>query len=223
MRKQTLFVGAILGCLALGRAFAEDAPKPYVTDTEYGELVKLIDDAQNTVMGLITGLSDEQWNFKQNPDRWSVGECVEHIARSEKALLELSKQVIASPRDPEWFTRTNGKIDLLRQVVPNRGPQGQGGVQAPAEIRPTENWDRAHAIQEFYKAHGEVRAFVETMNRDIKDHTSQHPVPQIGWINGYDWLNLLTLHVVRHSKQIVEVQQDAKYPKKAAAAGAAAE
>ncbi len=223
MRKLYLFLGMMAACLPLCVAVAEDAPKPYVTDEEYAQLVKEIDEAQTLVMGHISGLTDEQWNFKQNPDRWSVGECTEHIARSEKAILEMVKQVISSPRDPEWFTRTKGKVDILRQVVPMRGPQGQGGVQAPTEIRPTENWDRARAIREFYVTHGELRAYVETMDRNIKDHTMQHPVPALNWLNAYDWLNLIPLHVIRHSKQILEVQQDPKYPKKAAAAGAAAE
>jgi hypothetical protein len=192
-----------------------------VTDEEYAQLIKEIDDAQDQVMGFITGITDEQWNFKQNPNRWSVGECVEHIARSERAILDMVKQVISSPRDPEWYSRTKGKVELLRQVVPQRGPQGQGGFQAPTEIQPTEKWDRAKAIKEFYITHGELRAYVETMDRNIKDHTMQHPAPPLNWLNAYDWLNLIPLHVTRHGKQILEVQQDPKYPKNAAAGAAA--
>jgi hypothetical protein len=213
MKKAFVFLMAAVLSLSAARAIAEDAPKPTVTDEEYAQLVKEIDDAQTLVMSHISGLTDEQWNFKQNPDRWSVGECTEHIARSERAILEMVKQVIASPRDPEWYTRTKGKTEILRQVVPNRGPQGQGGVQAPTEIRPTEHWDRARAIKEFYNTHGELRAYVETMDRNIKDHTAQHPVPALNYLNAYDWLNLIPLHVIRHSKQILEVQQDPKYPK----------
>jgi len=203
----------LIACAFPIAAFAEDATSPSLTDQEYAELIQQIDDNQARVLGLISGLSDEQWNFKQNDNRWSVAECTEHIVRSQRAILETIRQVIASPRDPEWATKTAGKTAFVRQIVPNRGPQGAGGVQAPQEIRPTEHWDRARAIREFYDAQGEIRAYVETMDRAIKDHTSQHPVPQIGWLNAYDWLNLLTMHTVRHSKQIVEVQEDANYPK----------
>jgi hypothetical protein len=105
----------------------------------------------------------------------------------------------------------------VRQVVPNRNPGGAGGFTAGGEVLPSEGWDRAHAIREFYKNHGELRAYVETMQRDIKDRTFQNPFPAIGWLNAYDWLNLAALHVVRHSKQIAERQQDPKYPKKVAA------
>jgi hypothetical protein len=219
MLKRSLVLFVVAAFLPFA-AFADAASDATITGAEYAELIKQIEDNQDRLLGLISGLSDEQWNFKQNPDRWSVGECTEHIVRSQRSILDLVKQVLASPRDPEWATKTAGKTAIVRQVVPSRGPQGQGGVQAPAEIRPTEHWDRAHAIREFYAAQGEVRAYVETMDRAIKDHTMQHPVPALGWMNGYDWLNLLTMHTVRHSKQIVEVQEDPNYPKGGATTGA---
>jgi len=203
----------LFACAVSVAAFAEDAASPALTRDEYAELIQQIEDNQDRVLGLISGLTDEQWTFKQNESRWSVAECTEHIVRSQRAILQTVKDVISSPRDPDWATKTAGKTAFVRQIVPNRGPQGAGGVQAPQEIRPTEHWDRARAIREFYDAQGEVRAYLETMDRAIKDHTSQHPVPQIGWLNAYDWLNLLTMHTVRHSKQIIEVQEGANYPK----------
>jgi uncharacterized damage-inducible protein DinB len=215
-------VGFLLFSVASGYAFGEEAPSPYLSDRELAELVALLDDVQDELMGRISGLTEEQWSFKQNPDRWSVGECVEHIARSEAALLGRIEELVAGPADPEWYSRTYGKLAVLRQYVPNRGPQGQGGRQAPEEIRPTEHWGRGRAIAELYATHGRVRAFVETMDRDIKSRTMESSVPAFGWLNAHDWLNSLALHVVRHTKQIVEVQEDPNYPAKPAATAAAA-
>jgi hypothetical protein len=39
-------------------------------------------------------------------------------------------------------------------------------------------------------------------------------------LNAHDWLTLATLHVVRHTKQIIEVQEDPSYPGKPASTGA---
>lgn len=195
-------------------SFGEESPSPRVTDEEFRELVAILDDGQDMLLGLITGLTAEQWNFKPNADRWSVAECVEHITRTEQAILAMIQQVIAGPRDPEWYSRTNGKLELVRDFVPNRNPGGAGGLNAPLEVRPSEQWDRARAIREFYTAHGALRAYVETMQRDIKDRTFMNPFPAINWMNAHDWLNLAGLHVVRHSKQIIEVQADPSYPKK---------
>lgn len=192
-----------------------DGPSPSLTDEEFAELVKSHDQSLNMLLGLISGLSDEQWTFKQNAKRWSVGECVEHIVRSEHALFQSAVKAMQNPPDPEWYERTKGKAALIRRLIPNRNPGGVGGAQAPQEIQPTEKWGREKAIKEFYKIHGEVRAYIETMPREIKNHTVKHPFPIFGWLNAHDWLLYLPLHTVRHCKQIIEVQADPKYPKKA--------
>ncbi len=216
------FIALVVLLLAPAALAVADDPSPYLTDEEFADLVKEMDSSQDMLLGLISGLSDEQWNFKQNADRWSVGECAEHIVRSEHALFDYAKNAMKNPPDPEWFTRTKDKADFLRKVMPNRNPGGVGGAQAPMEIRPTEHWDRAKTIQEFYKIHGEVRAYIETMPREIKNRTFEHPFPIFNWLNAYDWLLYVPLHTVRHSKQIVEVQQDPNYPKKPAPVSAAA-
>ena len=210
-----LMAGALIAGPGL-RAMAADAPSPYLTDEEFADLIKEMDAAQAKFLGLITGLTNEQWTFKQNPDRWSVGECSEHIVRSSRALFDFAKKAMSTPPDPEWYDRTKTKADFLRQVMPNRNPGGVGGAQAPMEIRPTEHWDRGKNIIEFYSVYGDVRAYVETMPREIKNHTTEHPFPIFNWLNAYDWLLYVPLHIVRHSKQIIEVQEDPKYPKKTA-------
>ena len=195
-------------------SIGETLPSPLITEDEVATLVTEIDLAQETLMGLISGMTDEQWNFKQSPDRWSVAECVEHIVRTEQAVLAAIEQVVAGPRDPEWFGRTDGKTELVRRAVLTRNPGGAGSpFRAPYEVSPTEGWDRAYGIAEFYKSHGALRAYIETMPRDIKDRTLMNPFPEIGWMSSYDWLLLAAMHVRRHSMQIAEVQADAAYPK----------
>lgn len=198
-----------------GVASAADTPDGNLSAEEKTELVTLLDDSLDMFMGLITGLSDEQWNFKQNDDRWSVGECAEHIVRSERALLESAQAGMENPADADWAKKTEGKTDLIRKVMPNRNPGGAGGASAPQEIRPTEKWSRAKAIEEYYKVRGEVRAFAETVafEQPIKQHIFTHPFPIFGDLTSYDWLIYVPLHTVRHSKQIIEVQEDANYPK----------
>jgi len=205
----------VLALSAGGYAVAEDAPDANLSAEEQEEMVKLLGESQDMLLGLITGLTDEQWNFKQNEDRWSVGECVEHIARSERALLEAAQAARANPADADWAKKSEGKNKLIRNVMPNRNPGGAGGATAPQEIRPTEKWDRATAIKEFFKVRGEVQAFAETVayEQPIKQHIQPHPFPVFGDLTAYDWLIYVPLHTVRHSKQIIEVQEDENYPK----------
>lgn len=120
MRACTLSIAMILICILGPVTMADEAPSPSLTADEHAELISLLDESFDLLTGLITGLSDEQWTFKQNPSRWSVGECAEHIVRSETALFESAKNAMSNDPDPEWVERTKGKTQLLRNVMPNR-------------------------------------------------------------------------------------------------------
>jgi DinB superfamily len=218
----TLLITLVVPLLVPATPARADDPTPKLTDEEFAELTKLHDQSLNMLLGLISGLSDEQWTFKQNANRWSVGECAEHIVRSERALFHNAVKAMENPPDPDWYARTKGKAAFIRRVMPNRNPNGVGGAQAPLEIQPTEKWGRAKAIAEFYKIHGEVRAYIETMPREVKNHTVKHPFPIFNWLNAHDWLLYVPLHTIRHCKQIIEVQADPRYPKKAAPVAASA-
>jgi hypothetical protein len=214
MREQIVPVLLAL-IIALGNvATAEDADADLTAD-EKAEMVTLLDDSLDMFMGLISGLTDEQWNFRENEDRWSVGQCAEHIVRSERALFESAESAMKNAADADWAKKTKGKADLIRNVMPNRNPGGAGGASAPQEIRPTEEWSRAKVIQEYYKVRGEVRAFAETVafEQPIKQHIFEHPFPVFGDLSAYEWLIYVPLHTVRHSKQMIEVMEDEAYPK----------
>ena len=71
----------------------------------------------------------------------------------------------------------------------------------------------AKTIEEFYKIRGKVRAYSETVEKSLKDHTVEHPFPIFSWLNAHDWLIYVPLHTIRHSRQIIEVQEDKNYPK----------
>ena len=148
MVKHTVGVCWLLLCLAAGNAFGAEAPSPDLSDAELAELVALLDDAQDQLMARLTGMTDEQWSFKQNPDRWSVGECVEHIVLAESGLLGKAEQVVAGPADPEWFSHTDGQLARIEQFVPQPPAAGSAAaLQAPDELQPTQRWDRSRAIR----------------------------------------------------------------------------
>ena len=108
-----------------------------LTDTEKTELLSMLDSTAKDFLALIDGVTEEQWKWKSSPDRWSVGECAEHVILSERMLYQTALDALKSPADPEWATKTDGKVDFLKKVMPNRNPGGAGGAKAPQEIVPT--------------------------------------------------------------------------------------
>ena len=190
------------------------APDPSYTDDEFAALIQDIDNGERTLHGLLKGMSEEQWAFKENPGRWSTGECVEHVSVGEEIITDAIERMFELPPNPQWYEQTRGKTEVVRRSVLARNPGGAGSpFRAPGEVAPTQSWDRATGFREFYRTHGKLRAYVETMPRDIKSRTFMNPFPQIGMLNSYDWLVLQALHVLRHSEQIAEIQIHPNYPR----------
>src|SRR5262245_53206455 len=61
----------------------------------------LMKDTKTDLIKSIKGLSDAQLNFKAAEDRWSVKECVYHIAFTEKQLWDLLEMTMKAPANPE--------------------------------------------------------------------------------------------------------------------------
>ena len=189
--------------------FASDAS---LSPEERQEMTDLLEESRDLLVGLIESTNDEQWTFKPAPDRWSVAECAEHIIRSERALLDSARAAMATQPDPEWSQKTKGKADLLRNVMPNRRPQGQGGATAPQEIRPQGGLSQAQLLEEFAALRAEVITYIDGLEGEVKSHLYEHPFPIFGDLNAHDWLLYIPLHTIRHSRQIVEVKESEGYP-----------
>jgi hypothetical protein len=183
-----------------------------LSDAEKTELLGMLDTSAADFLKLIEHTTDAQWTWKPAPARWSVGECAEHIVLSERMLYGTAVEALAAPADPEWETKTAGKDDLLKRVMPNRSPGGAGGAKAPQELEPIHGLSRDEVVRRFTESRAEIRAFVEKLDAPAKEHIVVHPFPIFGALNAYDWLLYVPLHTVRHSRQIIEVKATAGYP-----------
>jgi hypothetical protein len=210
MRATTCLFSLVL-LLSGSAADAADATSE-LTDTEKTELLQMLDTTAKDFLALIDGVTEAQWKWKSSPDRWSVGECAEHVILSERMLYQTALEALKNPADPEWATKTGGKADFLKKVMPNRNPGGAGGATAPQEIVPSGALTKDEVIRRFNESRTEIRAFVAALDQPAKEHIVVHPFPVFGPLNAYDWLIYVPLHTIRHSRQIVEVQQTAGYP-----------
>lgn len=210
MRTRLILLAALL--LATPASGGEDGGDGRLTEDERQEMLRLLDESKATLLELIDGLSAAQWDYRPGPDRWSVGQCAEHIVLSERALFETAKRALAEDPNPDWQEKTRGKSELLKRVLPNRNPGGAGGAQAPQEIRPTQGLSHDQVVAELESLRAEIIELVRTIDGPMKQHTQENPFPVFGTLNAYDWLIYIPLHTIRHSKQIVEVKESPGYP-----------
>ena len=157
----------------------------------------------------VAGLTPEQWNFKPAPNRWSIGECAEHITISEDYIFGLiQNQIMKSPATPEKRADVKGKDEAVVEQVPDRSKK----FTAPEAITPKKRWpDPAALIAHFKESRDAHIHYVDTTQDDLRDHFFQHPA--MGLLDAYQWILLMSAHTERHTEQINEVKADPKYPK----------
>lgn len=158
------------------------------------------------VVEAVRGLSADQWQFKQAPDRWSVAEVVEHLAVTEGFLFDMvvNRVMNAPAGDPQRNVAEGDKLVLA--AIPDRSQR----ATAPAEVAPAARWKPEEALEQLQKARARTEGFLKGA-QGLRDHVMDSP---IGPLDAYQWVLFISAHTERHLKQILEVKADSRFPGK---------
>jgi hypothetical protein len=155
------------------------------------------------------GLSEAQLNFKAAPEKWSVKECIYHIAGSEKTLWSMFEGAMKGPANPEKRSEIKVNDEQLVKMIQDRSFK----AQAPEPIQPRNTGYASfeEALEEFKKTRGDHIRYLRTSTEDLRNHVMQMP---FGYIDGYQFLLFMAAHSNRHTQQINEVKAASGFPAK---------
>src|SRR6266403_2394518 len=156
------------------------------------------------VLDATKGLSQAQWNFKAAPDKWSVAECMEHIAAAEDFIRAMVvENVMKAPAAPD---RDIAKIDAgILAMVPDRTNK----VQAPDPLKPTNRFGSPEgSLKHFVESRATTEEFLKK-TPDLRGHAAENPMG--GKWDAYEFILLFAAHSERHTKQIEEVKANENF------------
>jgi uncharacterized damage-inducible protein DinB len=169
-----------------------------VDATDREQILKLLAESRDALLAAAAGLSDEQAKIRPAPDRWSVLDCVEHVAFVEHGLFTLLTANLV-PAEPSG---DRSREALFLREATNRARK----FTAPERAHPTGKFlTLAAALEKFCQARARSTEFVEHCELDLRAHSAPHPV--LGSVTGQEFLIVLALHPARHAAQIREVRQ----------------
>jgi hypothetical protein len=177
-----------------------------LTQADKDKALQYLESTKKDVLDATTGLSPAQWNFKPAPDRWSIAECMEHIAAAEDFIRDnIVNGVMKAPPAPG---RDVAAIDAaILENVPARKTK----VQAPDPIKPTNRYGSPEgSIRHFVESRAITEEFLKT-TPGLRDHAADSP-SGAKW-DAYEFILLIAAHSERHTNQIKEVKADPNYPK----------
>lgn len=201
-RWMELMLAAAMGLVVAGPARAQDAS---AADKE--KALALLESSKKGVLAATKGLSEAQWNFKPAPEKWSIAECMEHIAAAEDFIRgQIEQGVMKAPAAPD---RDIAKIDAgILAMVPDRSNK----VQAPDPLKPTNRFGSPEASIKHFEASRAITEDFLKKTADLRGHAVDSPVG--GKWDAYEFILLIGAHSERHTKQIEEVKSSPGYPAK---------
>jgi SpoVK/Ycf46/Vps4 family AAA+-type ATPase len=167
----------------------------------------LMKDTYKEAVKSAKGLSEAQLNFKTAPDRWSVKECIYHIAVTEKGLWGMFEGAMKAAANPEKRSEIKVTDEQFVKMIQDREKK----AQAPEPFKP-ENikyTSIAEALADFKSNRMAHIQYIKTSTEDMRNHVVQMP---FGWIDCYQLYLLLGAHSNRHTQQINEVKASAGFP-----------
>ncbi len=178
-----------------------------LTEAERTVAVNLLQKTKTDLLASVQGLSATQLSWKADSTRWSVAQCIEHIALAEIGIFQLQQGAMNVPADPARRAEVKLTDQQVVQFLTNRS----GKAEAPAVIRPT---GRFPSVAASLRAYGQQRdktiAYVQTTPDDLRNHYWKH---FIGVVDAYQTILLLAAHSERHRLQIEEVKATPGFPK----------
>ncbi len=158
---------------------------------------------------LISGLSEDQFNYKPSDERWSVKECLQHIAMSEDGLWKLCDATLKAAANPD----KRGEIKMTDEQLITALTDRSHKVKTSPELTPssTNSTTALDALYAFRASREKLIRYVKGTKDDMRNHVAQTPV---GMLDSYQLVLMIGAHSNRHTQQISEVMADAGFPKK---------
>ncbi|MBK7561891.1 MAG: DinB family protein [Chitinophagaceae bacterium] len=171
--------------------------------------ISLMKETRDDAFRSTKDLSEAQLNFKAAPEKWSVKECMYHIASAEKLLWGMFETSMKEPDNPEKRSEIKVTDDQLVKMIEDRTVK----AQAPEPIQPKNTGYSSlnEANEDFKKTRLEHIKYIKNSTEDLRNHVVQLP---FGWIDCYQLFLMIGSHTNRHTQQINEIKTNPGFPVK---------
>jgi hypothetical protein len=153
----------------------------------------------------VRGLSPAQLEYRASPDRWTIRECISHLAVAEpdywrdltaavKAEPNMKdKKSVATDADIMWYG--------IDRVVHTKTGGGHEKVETYKNM--------GEALAKFQALRATMIEYIKSTSDDLRAHS----FGQQERIDCWQWMLEISTHAERHIQQIREIKNDPNFPK----------
>ena len=164
-------------------------------------VLALMDAERANFLAEVARVPTERQARRATPDRWSVAEIVEHVARIDFGVAKILAMHVAQPRPvaPEVLAAAQLTPEKVARVR-DRAER----IEAPDRVRPTGELTPEAALAQLAQAREALKAVYVSADPAVLDG-AVHAHPVIGPLTLRGWFQLAAHHDARHAQQIAEL------------------
>jgi hypothetical protein len=176
-----------------------------MTDEDREHLLVHFQMTTQMVAEQVRGLSPAQLEYRASPDRWTIRECISHLAVAEpdywrdltaavKAEPNMKdKKSVATDADIMWYG--------IDRVVHTKTGGGHEKVETYKNM--------GEALAKFQALRATMIEYIKSTSDDLRTHS----FGQQERIDCWQWMLEISTHAERHIQQIREIKNDPNFPK----------
>jgi hypothetical protein len=168
---------------------------------------QLMKESKAEIIKSVKGLSEAQLNYRSAPDRWSVQDCIYHIAVTEKGLWQMLEASMKAPANPEKRAEIKVTDEGFIKMITDRTTKVKTNEMLEPKNAPYKSL--GEALDDFKNQRTDHIKYVKTTTEDLRNHVTQLP---FGMIDCYQLTLMVGAHSFRHLQQIREIKSDPGFP-----------
>ena len=168
------------------------------------EVTAELDASRTRLLDSAASLSDADFSFSPQADRWSIGEILHHLRLTEESVVRVL-QKLADKAEKAGLGPDLGTSSILHSIDRLNIESAVDKIVAGASIVPAKGIPARELLDGLAGSRGALMKALELCQRfDMTQMQFPHPV--VGRLDAYQWVLFVAQHEERHRRQIESVK-----------------
>jgi len=177
-------------------------------------LIDQISEISHKASEKFSGLSERQLNWKPEPAKWSIAQCLDHLIVSNKNYYPAFEKLISHSYRLLFLQKLNPFKKIAGPLmIKYMGSEGKKTFKSPKAFEPSSSNINAGIVTEFINHQEEMKKYYQRLGQlDTKNLIMASPVSGLITYTLADGMELLAVHEKRHLKQAENVLNHPNFP-----------
>lgn len=179
------------------------------------EIIRSLEHIKDLSSASFGSLNSFQLNWKPAEQKWSIGQCFDHLIVSNKEYFRQLESLGQGKEDKNIWKHIPGLPGLFGHLLlKSVSEESKRKLKAPKIFEPSLSEIRSDIISEFVVHQNRLIEFIRKLEKaDLRKTKITSPVSRFITYSLSDTFNILAAHEHRHYKQAMNVKHSANFPR----------